>query len=143
MEWHKFKAAIALKCVVFNDNWDILLLKRPAHDFSRPNGFDIPGGGMETAENVIEGLRREIREEAGLEVRSIEPFDVETFTENDGCTTVMIGFSAKAVDSDITLSPEHDSFQWATQDLVLDSDLPDVYKRFVIKAFTKFKNIND
>jgi mutator protein MutT len=62
--------------VVFNENGEVLLLK---HRFRPGSGWGLPGGFLEKAEQPIDALRRELREEIGLEVEDVEIFAVRSF----------------------------------------------------------------
>jgi mutator protein MutT len=62
--------------VIFNDNLEVLLLK---HRFRAGSGWGLPGGFMETGEQPIEALRRELREEIGLEVDDVKILAVRSF----------------------------------------------------------------
>jgi 8-oxo-dGTP diphosphatase len=54
---------IGLFALIFNDEGRVLLGHRRDIDW-----WNLPGGGMEAGETVDEALRREVREETGLEV---------------------------------------------------------------------------
>jgi 8-oxo-dGTP diphosphatase len=43
---------------------------------SEASGWFLPGGGIEPGEDPIEALRREVREEAGLEIEEVRPLYV-------------------------------------------------------------------
>jgi ADP-ribose pyrophosphatase YjhB (NUDIX family) len=60
---------VAAAAVVLNDEGRILLLK---HVFRPDSGWGIPGGFLNKEEQPEEAVRRELREEAGLELEEIE-----------------------------------------------------------------------
>ena len=62
--------------VIFNDEGKVLLLK---HRFRAGSGWGLPGGFLEKGEQPIDALRRELREEIGLEVDDVEVFAVRSF----------------------------------------------------------------
>lgn len=62
--------------LIFNDSGQILLLK---HRFRAGSGWGIPGGFLEYGEQPEQALRRELREEIGLEVSHVEVFTARSF----------------------------------------------------------------
>lgn len=62
--------------LIFNDAGQILLLK---HRFRAGSGWGIPGGFIELGEQPEQALRRELREEIGLEVSHVEIFTARSF----------------------------------------------------------------
>jgi ADP-ribose pyrophosphatase YjhB (NUDIX family) len=56
--------------LVVDDEGRVLLGRRRAQPFE--GRWDIPGGFLEEGEHPLDGMRRELREETGLEVEPIE-----------------------------------------------------------------------
>ena len=69
----KFTTSVA--AVVENENGEILLLD---HVFRPDSGWGIPGGFLDFGEQPAEALRRELREEIGLELKNLKMFRVRT-----------------------------------------------------------------
>ena len=67
--FRKRRFTVTAAAVVVDDQGRVLLLD---HVFRAGNGWGIPGGFIEEGEQPEAALRRELREEAGLELESVE-----------------------------------------------------------------------
>lgn len=86
--------------IIFNDAGQVLLLK---HRFRAGSGWGIPGGFLETGEHPEQALRRELREEVGLELENVEIFTARSFRKP---RQVEILFRARANVKGETLSSQ-------------------------------------
>lgn len=100
---------------VITDKGKVLLLERPENDFMG-GIFELPSGKVEEGEDLITALKREVKEETGLEVKEIikklESFD---YKSKSGKKTRQFNFlvSVKSVEK-IRLS-EHSSCAWVSK----------------------------
>lgn len=62
--------------LIFNDTGQVLLLK---HRFRAGSGWGLPGGFLEAGEQPLEALKRELREEIGVEVETADIFASRSF----------------------------------------------------------------
>lgn len=107
------------KAVVIHpeDKSRLLALKRPPDDFARPNDWDLVGGNVLFGVLHDKALRKEIKEETGLEVGDLQPEQVvTTYDEGKQIYYIFIGFSATAKSKDVTLSKEHVEYRWVTKE---------------------------
>lgn len=107
------------KCIIVGKDGKILALKRAADDHSRGGNWDLPGGGYEQGENVIEAIKREVMEEAGLTAKAVNPIFVDNHMNvADGFFAGLNVFGICYVCHDwageVTLSDEHTEYQWVT-----------------------------
>ena len=107
--------AITQKAVIQNEEGKILTLFRTETAPSRPNTWDLPGGELDYGEDAVAGIVREIKEETGLEVKDVRPFDVEThLLPEDGAYWFTIAYRCKALSDNVILSWEHNDYKWVT-----------------------------
>jgi 8-oxo-dGTP pyrophosphatase MutT (NUDIX family) len=90
---------------IFNDQKQILLMK------NQRNLWAIVGGHMEEGETPDEALKREVMEEASIEIDVICPFMVTTQDDS-----VIITSVAMYKSGDIKLSEEHSDYKWLDLD---------------------------
>ena len=96
----------------------LFLPKRAATKKFLPGVFELPGGHIDFGEDLIEGLKREIREEFGMTISLGDPFAAFTY-ENQikGSHTVEVIYFATFVEpiERIMLNPEdHSGYEWFT-----------------------------
>lgn len=120
---------IALKAVIVKDGKVLTLREASTYkDGNNVGRYHLPGGRLEMGEPFTDGLRREVREETGLEVEIGEPLYVgEWFPNIRGVQNqiVAIFFVCKPVEPDvaIVLSEEHDDFRWVNLEEVRELDV--------------------
>ncbi len=119
------------KAIIFNEQGKFLTLRRTSAAPSRPNAWDFPGGDLDFGEDAISSMIREIKEETGLEVKDLKPFDVESHVNKDGDFWITIGYTALAVSEKVILSFEHDEFNWVTTEEFLELESAPKLRRFV------------
>lgn len=113
------------KAVVFHPTESkILALKRTMQEHSRPGKWDLVGGNVHYGENHEESLRREIREESGLEVAELKPLRVFSQMMND-IYHLFIGYKATALSDQVVISEEHTEYKWVTPEEFLDLESAD------------------
>jgi ADP-ribose pyrophosphatase YjhB (NUDIX family) len=57
----------AIKVIITKNN-QVFLIKRNPTSVIRPNKWDLPGGFLDHGERLLEGVKREVGEETGLEL---------------------------------------------------------------------------
>lgn len=105
---------IVVGAVITQDNGTVLLLKRTSDDFMG-SLVELPSGTVENNESLIDTLVREVREETGLIVSSIESF-ISTFDylSASGRKTRQVNFKVKTTQTDVVLSSEHETYYWCS-----------------------------
>lgn len=84
------------KVVLFNEDDQIALIGNKVNDF-----FLLPGGGIEADESILDGIRRECREETGCEIDIQDALGVtEDFRSRDSKHCISFGYSAKVISYD-------------------------------------------
>jgi ADP-ribose pyrophosphatase YjhB (NUDIX family) len=98
--------SVSVAGVITDDHGRALLIQR--RDNHR---WEPPGGVLELTESIHDGLRREIREETGLDV---EPITLTGVYKNVTRGIVALVFRCKITGGQLTTNEEATAFQWAS-----------------------------
>lgn len=91
---------------------EVLFLKRSKHEFM-PSVWEIPSGGIEDGESMLQALKREIKEETNLEVFDVVDFvsAVDYLSKNNKCLQLNFNVRCRGI---VQLSNEHSEFIFTT-----------------------------
>lgn len=103
MDQNRLKFGISIKAVVINNDGKILICKAE-------NGiWDLPGGRMQEGEDIKDCLKREVREELGVDCELLDnrPLFVWQGLSDAGEPKVAIGFKTKLMSLNFKPSDEN------------------------------------
>ena len=109
---------VAAGGIIINEHDEVLLVKNPR------KGWEYPGGIVESGETVIDGLKREIKEESGVNVKVLNVVGIYSNTKKkkgfNGVkvipTIVTIDFICMYDSGELTLSDESNDVRWFTKE---------------------------
>jgi 8-oxo-dGTP diphosphatase len=119
------------KCIIVNDKGQILALKRSlTKDSDRSGCWDLPGGTYERGEDVIDSIKREVKEETKLDI--IDSYPIYLANGIDHPNDFMSGENVFAVThvctkwaGEVTISDEHTEYRWISPQEFLTYDFGD------------------
>jgi 8-oxo-dGTP diphosphatase len=101
----------------------VFLPKRADAKKFLPGLYELPGGHIDFGEELVDGLKREIKEELGMTVTVGDIIDAFTYQNTvKGSHTIEVIYFAKFVEpiEQITIQPEdHSRYDWFTQEEVI------------------------
>lgn len=102
---------------------DILMMKRASHKRVFPNQYNGLGGHIERDEDPLTGAIREIKEESGLDVHSVQLRSIHNI--DAGATTGILLFVYTAISDsrEVTLDSPEGRLEWIPKSKILDIDL--------------------
>lgn len=102
---------LAVKAVIVDDARRCLLLRRSAANRNFIGAWEWPGGKVDPGEDFATAVRRETREESGLEVELTGLAGATSFDMPQGAIIVLC-LETRLVSGQVRLSHEHDAFDW-------------------------------
>lgn len=117
---------------------DFLLGKKSGNVGPYPNTWHNPGGGVNLGEESLEeALRREIKEEAGIEIQNIEQlgFDEDKEPDKNGEMThyIFLDFKARWLSGEIIAGDDMNELMWIKKDELKNLNLNRPAQKFFKK----------
>lgn len=115
-------------CAFIYDDFDgvikVFLPKRADTKKFLPGLYELPGGHIDFGEDIVEGLKREIKEEHGMSVTIGDPFSVSTYINQvKGSHSIQVNYFARFIEpiEQIRINVEdHSTFGWFSKDEVVE-----------------------
>jgi ADP-ribose pyrophosphatase YjhB (NUDIX family) len=98
--------------------------------------IDVPGGFLNVAEQPLDGLKREVREELGVEVEVSDRDFVQAIAhryEAEGQWLVSLGFRARLVSGEPRPADDVADIRWVTRDEIDDLDFAWPHDRVLVR----------
>lgn len=140
---YKFpRPAVTTDCLVFreyNNCIELLLIKRKKDPFK--NYWALPGGFLEMDETPLEGVKRELKEETGLEVSELKEVGAFGGIHRDPRgRTITIAYYTFLKDNNISLNARTDAIELGWFPLEKIPEMAFDHKEIVEEAKLKLKS---
>jgi nucleoside triphosphatase len=120
--------------LIFNPRGELLLTR--SHKWR--DRYVVPGGHIELGERIEEALRREIREEIGIEVEDIAFLCFQEFVFDDAFWKqrhfIFFDHTCRTTDTDVTLNDEAQEYVWVSIDEALTMPI-EPYTEHAIRVY--------
>ena len=103
------------------ENEKVLLVKRKKEEKFLPEYFEMPGGKVEFGEDPEESLKREFKEEVGLNIKVKKPYRTFAYESEDGARhtveiVYIVSFQSESKKANIVLGEDQTGYVWMKKD---------------------------
>lgn len=126
---------VGVKSLIFNNSADVLVIKRNQQKYPGvENVWDIPGGRIDPESTLEENLKREVREETGLNPKILRIVAAQDIIKPEIRVVRLTYVSCvTSLDCVVKLSDEHTEFKWVPLESLLTINNSESYIRTVVK----------
>ncbi len=122
--------------LIFNDEGKIFLMKSRKWE----GKYVVPGGHIELGETIEEALKREVKEETGLEINSIEFISLQEFIFGTNFWKkrhfIFLDYACKTKSKAVKLNSEAQGYVWTSVEKALKLPV-EPYTKKAIKAYMR------
>lgn len=129
---------VSVSAVIFNDQNEILLVKRSFNDDFLPGVWEMPGGGIDFGEEPEDAVVREVKEETGLSIDTTSSSIISVFSYFHPQTVwhvELIYLCNLHKESQVILSFEHTEYLWVKIEELQKVELSDLMKKNILVVF--------
>jgi len=123
---------------IFNLAGELLLVE--SHKW--PGMFVVPGGHVELGEHIEDAIRREAKEETGLDVYDLAFINFQEFIFDPSFWKprhfIFFDYACKTASTDVQLNDEAEGYVWVPLEAVVDLPI-DAYTRVSIEKLLRMR----
>jgi len=137
MEIQNIELHRVVTTAIIQKNGKYLIVKRSPNKKVMPGKWTVPGGGLEVTDYISSpkttadawyfavenSLKREIKEEVGLEVEKINYLLSLAFIRPDNVPVITLSYFCNYKEGEVKLNEENVDYKWVTTEEVKDYDL--------------------
>lgn len=127
---------VGVKVLLQNKQGQYLILKRSNRKYPGMNGvWDIPGGRIDPGTPLLENLKREIKEETGLELNGeVDLVKAQDIFSQDNTHIVRLTYTG-FIEGEPEIDPnEHDQYKWVTLNELRELEDLDTYLKQLLQG---------
>jgi ADP-ribose pyrophosphatase YjhB (NUDIX family) len=132
--YQKYLIVLAVAAFIMYKN-KLLIVKKSLNEKVDSGLWTVPGGKIYPKESIINGLKREVKEEVGINIESIRWIGEDIF-ENSDATFHAQHFLCKTNEYDIKLEKSLIDFRWIDNNDVNIFKFPENIKRRIVEIFS-------
>lgn len=129
-----YSNSVTSVCLIQNDNDDVLILQRGSTAPWMPDKWSLVGGGVEEGETPMDGAKREVQEEIGVDIYDLTYFD-EYYDTNVG--KLIYYYTKLPIGSKVKLNWENQDYAWVNLKTINGFDFVPNVKNIIIKFLSK------
>ena len=130
------KPILAVAAVIINDRDEIVLIRRGVEPGL--GLWSIPGGAVELGERLVDALKREVKEETGLDIEPLEILDVMEIIKRDDEDRVVfhyvtVDYIAKVIGGVLNASSDVVDAKWIKWSEIGNYETTNTFKKLIEK----------
>lgn len=98
------------------DNGKVLLIRFNDKKGSWSGKWTVPGGKVEFGERIVDAVKREAKEETGLDVEVLKLIDVDEAIVGSERHYIFLNYLCKVIDGQMKASSDASGIGWFTKD---------------------------
>ena len=124
---------LSVKALVCDEQGRCLLIRRSADSYFWPGLWDLPGGKVDPGETFDAALKREAREETGLDIE-LERYFGGIEWDLLHIRIVFVVMVASVCGGELKMSSEHDDWRWIKTDELTGIPLVEPLAKVILAA---------
>lgn len=131
--YQKYLVVLAVAAFIVKDG-KMLIVKKSPNERVDGGLWTVPGGKIHQSESIIDGLKREVKEEVGVKINSYQWIGEDVF-KNEGVMFHAQHFLCQIQETDISLEKNLTDFRWIEKDEIEKYQFPLNIRKRIIEIF--------